>query len=127
MSAQPPAAARAISDDLRSDVLDIVSDAIQWRLPEARWAGIEDQVQAVHDALQADDLVALEVSLGDLELSAPLRITPIGGVPTVPATPRLRNLAERVVHDLGEGLGPDARRSADDQHDKDGPNDAAGR
>jgi hypothetical protein len=127
MSGRPPVESRPIPDDLRSDVLDIMSDAMQWRLPEARWAGVENQVQALDVALQAGDLAALEAALGDLELAAPLRITPIGGEPTVPVPPRLRNLARDVVHNLGEGLELDTRGSADHQRDKDGPKDAAGR
>jgi hypothetical protein len=125
--ARPAAGARTLPDDLRSDVLDILSDAVQWRLPEVRWAGVEKLVQALHEALRAGDVAAVEAKLGDLELAAPLRITPIGGEPAGPATRRLRNLAEQVVRDLGEGLGPDDDGPANDQGDRDGSGAGAGR
>jgi hypothetical protein len=124
----PSAGSRSLPDDLRSDVLDIVSDAVQWRLPEARWAEIEELVQALHEALQTSDLQAVGQALGALELAAPLRITPIGGEPTRPAPLRLRNLAQQVVHDLGEGLEPDSGHElGDGQREENGSGDGAGR
>ena len=118
---------RTLLEDLRSDVHDIMSDAVRWRLPHERWAAIEDQTARVLEALRTDDLVALRAALGELEVAAPLRITPIGGEPTFPATSRLRGLATQVVHDLGEGIGPHERRSADERADEGGRDDATGR
>jgi hypothetical protein len=126
MPAGPPAGASAVPDDLRSDALDILSDALQWRLPAARWESVEKVAQALRDAVRAGDLEELEAALGDLELAAPLRITPLGGEETTPATPGLRNIARDVVHDLGQGIGPDARVSAGDQRDRDDASDATG-
>lgn len=125
--ARPAIGARKLPDDLRSDVLDILSDAVQWRLPEVRWPGVEKLVQALHEALRAGDVAAVEARLGDLEFAAPLRITPIGGEPAGPATRRLRNLAAQVVHDLGEGPEPDDDEPADDRRDGDGSGAGAGR
>ena len=123
----PPAGPRTLLDDLRSDVLDIISDAVQWRLPEERWADVEELVQALHEALRIGEPDEVETALAKLELAAPLRITPISGDPTRPATHRLRNLAKQVVHDLGEGLGPDARRPGDEQRNENGSGDGVGR
>lgn len=113
--------------DLRSDVLDILSDTVQWRLPAARWEGVEKLVQALHDAARQGDLAKLEATLGDLELAAPLRITPIGGEQTVQATSKLRNLADRVVHDLGQGIGSEIRGLGDDRRDEDDASNATSR
>jgi CATRA-associated small protein len=126
-STPPLAGSRSLPDDLRSDVLDIISDTVQWRLPEARWAEIEELVKALHEALHAGDLQAVEQALGALELAAPLRITPIGGEPTRPAPLRLRNLAQQVVHDLGEGLESDARHDLEALRDENGSGDGTGR
>jgi hypothetical protein len=114
-------------EDLRSDVLDILSDAVQWRLPAARWEGVEKLVQGLHDAVKEGDLEKLEATLGDLELAAPLRITPIGGEQTTQATSKLRNIADRVVYDLGHGIGSEARGPGDDQRDEDDASDATSR
>lgn len=127
MPARPSADASAVPIDLRSDVLDILSDALQWRLPAARWESVEALAQVLHDAVRTGDLEKLEVALGDLELAAPLRVTPLGGEETIPATTRLRNIIRGVVHNLGQGIGPDTRGTADDQRDKDDASDATGR
>jgi hypothetical protein len=127
MPARQSAGVPAVPEDLRSDVLDILSDAVQWRLPAARWEGVEKLVQALHDAVREGDLEKLEVTLGDLELAAPLRITPIGGERPTQATSKLRNIADRVVYDLGQGIGSEARGPGDDQRDEDDASDAASR
>jgi hypothetical protein len=94
----------ALPDDLRSDVYDIVSDAVQWRLPGEDWPKIEALVDALYQSLRSGDPAAVKSAVIELELAAPLRITPIGGPPTDPASARLRRVAETIVHDLGEGL-----------------------
>jgi hypothetical protein len=125
--ARPPAGGPAVPEDLRSDVVDILSDAVQWRLPAARWDGVEKLVQALHDAVKAGDPEKLEAALGDLELAAPLRITPIGGEQTTQATSKVRNLAGRVVHDLGEGIGSETRGPGGDRRDEDDASDGTSR
>lgn len=127
MPARQSAGVPAVPEDLRSDVLDILSDTVRWRLPAARWEGVEKLVQALYDAVREGDLEKLEATLGDLELAAPLRITPIGGEQTTQATSKLRNIADRVVHDLGQGIGSEARGLGDDQRDEDDASDAASR
>ncbi|MFI5590008.1 CATRA system-associated protein [Amycolatopsis sp. NPDC051758] len=127
MPGRPPGGVPTMPDDLRSDVLDILSDAVQWRLPAARWEGVEKLVQALHYAIKQGDSAKLEEILGDLELAAPLRITPIGGEQTTPATSKLRNIAAGVVHDLGQGIGSDSRGPGDNQRDEDDASDATSR
>jgi hypothetical protein len=111
-----------LSNDLKSDVVDIVSDALRWRLTEGRWRQVEQLVGAMRMALQAGDPQAVEAAVIDLELAAPLRIIPIGTTPVGPPAPRLRRLAMQIVHDLGEGLWPDEPQEGpgDDHHDETG-------
>ncbi|MDX3191246.1 hypothetical protein PV458_22790 [Streptomyces sp. MN03-5084-2B] len=127
MPARLSAGVPTVPEDLRSDVLDILSDTVQWRLPAARWEGVEKLVQALHDAVREGDLEKLEATLGDLEMAAPLRITPMGGEQTTQATSKLRNLADRVVHDLGQGIGSEIRGLGDDRRDEDDASNATSR
>jgi hypothetical protein len=42
--------------DARAEALDVISDALQWRLADTRWQGIEQLLVAMGAALEADDL-----------------------------------------------------------------------
>lgn len=108
--------------ELKSDVADIVSDAVRWRLTDARWAQVEQLLGALHMALQSGDLQTVEAAVIDLELAAPLRIIPIGVNPPGPPTPQLRRLAMQIVHDLGEDFWPDEAPEApgEDHHNETG-------
>lgn len=93
-----------ISDDLRSDVQDILGDAVQWKLPQNQWPLVEALVERLHVALRTGDAAEAEKLVTDLELAAPLRIQPIGGPPTQPAPDRLKHVAKDIVHDLDDGV-----------------------
>jgi hypothetical protein len=97
-----------LSDDLRSDVRDIVSDAVQWQLPQERWPAVEDLIAQLREALRTGDAKRVEELLTELELAAPLRIKPIGGPQTESAPERLKHVANDLIHDLGDGLDTDA-------------------
>jgi CATRA-associated small protein len=119
---QPSAGAGALPRDLKSDVVDIVSDALRWRLTDARWAQVEQLLDALRMALQSGDPHTVEAAVIDLELVAPLRIIPIGVNPIGPPAPQLRRLAIQIVHDLGEDLWPDEPPDMpeEDRHDETG-------
>jgi hypothetical protein len=87
--------------DARAEALDVVSDALEWRLTEARWLAIEPVLIAMDAALAAGDLQALEAASADLGLAGPLRITRIGATPVVPPVPPVRDLLNRLVFSLG--------------------------
>lgn len=112
---QPTPGPGALPSSLRSDVLDVVSDALQWRLTEARWKEVEQLLNALHEALQAGDPEAVDAVTADLELASPLRIIPIGTPPLEPPGPQLRSIVVRIVHHLGEGSHPANLKDAQDK------------
>lgn len=120
-----PTTPGALPDDLRSDAHDIVTDAVQWRLAAADWPHIEALLTDLYQALLTGDPATVESALVELELAAPLRITPIGGPPTDPPPARLRRVAELIVHDLGEGLDLTVRGSVSDQSESGAHDDDA--
>jgi hypothetical protein len=87
--------------EVRASALDVVSDALEWRLADARWLAIEQILGAMAVALQDSDLETLAVATADLELAGPLRITRIGTIPVVPPPPPVRDRLNQLVHSLG--------------------------
>jgi CATRA-associated small protein len=85
--------------EVRTEALDVLSDALFWQLAEARWQAIEQILIAMDAALARGDLDALAVATADLELAGPLRIVPIG--PATGPTPVARDLLNKLVHVLG--------------------------
>jgi CATRA-associated small protein len=80
--------------------LDVLTDVLQWRLPQARWTRVTEIVQSIDKALSAGDPVALEAATIDLELAGPIRITRIGAPPQVPAPPPVRDRVNSMVDSL---------------------------
>jgi hypothetical protein len=117
---EPPASTDSGNDfDARAEALDVVSDALQWRLAEARWQAIEQVLIAMDAALAAGNVDALAAATADLELAGPLRITRIGATPVVPPAPAVRARLNRLVHSLGGTSGaqlvePDSGPDDDD-------------
>jgi hypothetical protein len=91
---RPPSGAAA-------EALDAVIQAQGWRLSEARWQAIDQLLDAMDAAVEADDPGALAVATLHLELAGPLRITPIGAAPVGPAPPAVFYRLNRLVHSLG--------------------------
>ena len=87
--------------DVRAEALDVVSDALQWQLADARWQTIEQTLDVMAAAIEAGDAGALTAATADLELAGPLRITRIGAAPIVPPPPPVRDRLNRLVHALG--------------------------
>jgi len=85
--------------EVRTEALDVLSDALLWQLAEARWQEIEQILIAMDSARARGDIAALAGATADLELAGPLRIIPIG--PAVGPTPVARDLLNKLVHCLG--------------------------
>jgi phage tail protein X len=86
---------------VRAEALDVISDALSWRLAGTRWAAIEQVLAAMDAALAAGDVTALATATTDLELAGPVRITRIGADPVVPPPPAIRDRLNQLVHSLG--------------------------
>jgi CATRA-Associated Small Protein len=87
--------------------LDVLTDVLQWRLPQARWTRVTEIVQSIDKALSAGDPIALEAATVDLELAGPVRITRVGATPQVPAPQPVRERVNRLVHSLTDDAGTD--------------------
>ena len=98
---KPPSGDSGDVADVRAEALNVVSDALQWRLVDARWQAIEQLLIAMDAAVQAGNLEALAAASADLELAGPLRITRIGATPVVPPAPPVRDQLNRLARSLG--------------------------
>lgn len=91
----------ADTGSVRTEALDVLSDALSWRLAGPRWATIEQVLAAMDAALAAGDVAALATATAGLELAGPVRVTKIGADPVVPPPPAIRDRLNRLVHSLG--------------------------
>lgn len=87
--------------DVRSEALDVVLDALEWRLADTRWQAVEQILTAMNASLAAGDVPALAAATAELELASPLRMTRIGDTPVVPAAQPVRVLLTKLVYSLG--------------------------
>jgi len=73
-----------LDEVLRLDALEVLRDALQWRLTGSRWAA----VVTMRSALGAGDIEALRGAVYKLELAGPIRVASFGDVPiTEPPEP----------------------------------------
>ncbi|MEU3276049.1 CATRA system-associated protein [Streptomyces antibioticus] len=93
-----------IDDEAREDAVDVLRDLLVWQLAPERWARVETIVDALADALDREDGDALREATAELEVSGPVRITRIGARSPgpVPASARIRDRANHLVHSLGQ-------------------------
>jgi len=106
--------------ELRAEALDVASDALLWRMTDARWQAIEQVLLAMNAALEASDLDALAAATTKLELAGPLRITRIGGTPVVPPPPPIHYHLNQLVHSLGGTAAAQPNEAEDARTDDDG-------
>lgn len=104
---------------VRAEALDVISDALQWRLSDARWQAIEPVLVAMSAALAADDPGALTAATADLELAGPTRVTRIGAIPVVAPPQPVRDRLNQLVFSLGGT--PTAQREAPGAPEPDEP------
>jgi hypothetical protein len=73
----------AIDAELRADALDVVRDAMWWRLTQPRWQTVQLQVSVLAAALHKGDAAAFRSAVYELELAGPVRATGFGDPPVV--------------------------------------------
>jgi len=98
--------AAVLDAELRADAVDVLTDALQWRLTEARWTAVGPVVDALAAAVRAGDAAATEAAVAELELLGPVRATPIGAEPMVPTPERVRDEINELVHELDDAPEP---------------------
>ena len=59
--------------DVRQDALDVLRDALSWRLPEEGWAAVERAVNSLVAALSSGKTEAFAEATYLLELAGPIR------------------------------------------------------
>jgi hypothetical protein len=89
-----------LDDELREDALDVLRDALQWRLTGPRWARVETAVEAVTSALRSGDVAALRTAVYELELAGPVRATGLGDTPVVDAPEPVREEINELIYTL---------------------------
>ncbi|MGH3566596.1 MAG: CATRA system-associated protein [Pseudonocardia sp.] len=90
----------ALDDESRTDALDVLRDALEWRLTEARWGSVAAAVGALVAALRSGDVDAFREAVSDLELAGPVRATGFGDTPTVPAPAPVRDEINELIHTI---------------------------
>jgi len=91
---------------IRSEALEVLSDAFSWRLADERWRQIARILATMADATESGDVAGLAATTARLELAGPLRIIPIDAAEPPPP---VRDLLNRLVHAL-DGVTADVRR-----------------
>lgn len=95
-----------IDDELRSDALDVLGDALRWRMTAARWEGIGGAVAELTAALRAGDVEAVRRAVTELELLGPVRATVMGDTPTTPVPEPVREEIDVLVRTLDGRTAP---------------------
>lgn len=86
--------------EVKLAALSVLTDVLQWRLPQTHWTRVTEIVQSIDKALSAGDPAALQAATIDLELAGPIRITRIGAPPQVPAPRLVRDRVNIMVASL---------------------------
>jgi hypothetical protein len=89
-----------LDQDLREDALDVLNDALAWRLVPARWAIVARYVDRLANALQAGDPEAVRAAVAELELAGPVRAARVGDTPLVEAPEPVREEINELIHTL---------------------------
>ncbi len=106
--------------DVREDALDVLRDALVWRLTDGRWRVVGQAVEVLASALDAGDTAAFRKAVYDLELAGPVRAARFEDPPTVPTPDPVRERVNELIHTL-DGSRPVVGQDSDDE-----PADAAG-
>ena len=87
----------ALDDEARTDALDVLTDALQWRLTAARWAASAPRSTRWPRRCARATLRPCGRRVADLELLGPVRAVPIGREPVVPPPDPVRDEINELV------------------------------
>jgi hypothetical protein len=86
----------SVDEELREDALDVLRDALTWRLEPARWAVVAQRVDALAVAVAAGDAEAVRAAVDDLERAGPVRAGGVGEPPVEVPSPVRAGLTELI-------------------------------
>jgi hypothetical protein len=101
-----------VQDDIQDDALDLLREALTWRLIGHRWRTVELVLDGLAAALEQGGADSFRRVLHDLELAGPTRVVPIEDAAVLPAPEPVRERINRLVHTLAE---PEPRIPRDDR------------
>ncbi|WP_107655633.1 CATRA system-associated protein [Nocardia suismassiliense] len=90
-----------LDDETRDDILDVLSDLAEWRLPPPRGAYVAQAVDALTEAVANGDALAVREAIDEVELMGPVRATRIGTSDRSSAPSRVMDRVNTLVHTLG--------------------------
>ncbi|CAM4438738.1 CATRA system-associated protein [Nocardia ninae] len=105
-----------LDDETRDDLLDVLSDLAEWRLPPPRWEHVAQAVDALVEPLMNGDALAVRAAIDEVELMGPVRATRIGAGDRSSAPSRVMDRVNTLVHTLG-GDPASATSIATDEHE----------
>jgi hypothetical protein len=89
-----------MEDDLRDDAVDVLRDALVWRLTTGQWTAVTQAVDVLAAALVAGDASLFREALYDLELAGPVRATRIEDAEVLPPPEPVRERVNELIHTL---------------------------
>lgn len=92
-----------LDGELRADALDVLWEAVEWRLTGRLWSSVEAVVAALTGAWRSGDIVALRAAVYELELAGPVRATAIGDTPIVEPPDPVREEINELIFALDGG------------------------
>lgn len=102
--------------DIRDEALDILQEAMTWRLSHHRWNAVGRALDALDAALHEDATDRLREAIHGFELAGPIRATRLEDTPTSPPPSPIRLRINELVHSLrsehqssGQGSDPKGR------------------
>lgn len=87
-----------VGAELREDALDVLRDALDWRMTEARWGVVAEAVRRMAVTVRSGDAGAFREAVYDLELAGPVRATGVGDTPTMPAPEPVLEEVNELIH-----------------------------
>lgn len=88
-----------LGDELRADALDVLRDALEWRMSADRWTAVATGIDVLTRAVRSSDVARTRDAVYELELRGPVRASGFGD-PPVPAPEPVREDINELIHTL---------------------------